>query len=168
MRSMEDSLVVSARGSRAKIDMNNPKVIRFFVHWDGGNGYTDHDLSAIFITADNTKGDWLNYSTPGLKMTIEKEFNNSGNLFDHIDTSKPRKEDIFAVHSGDVRHRPGPCAEYIDIDIEKTKAAGYRYVMMTVNDYTGRGIGYHKTVCGFMSREYPESNETKLTFTVKK
>jgi hypothetical protein len=167
MRSMEDSLIVSVRGSRVKIGMDNPKVIRFFVHWDGGSGRTDHDLSAVFVTADNTKGDWLNYSTPGLKMTLKKEFNNSGNLFDHVNTNKHKKGDIFAVHSGDVRNRPGPCAEYVDIDIEKTKAAGYRYIMMTVHDYTGRGIGYHRTVCGFMSRAYPESNDTWVPKTVE-
>jgi len=120
---------------------------------------TDHDLSAFFISEAADKATILNYGIPGLKLATNRD-KNFGSLSEHFNKYRITEEIIYAVHSGDVRHKAGPCAEYIDIDIKGTIDSGYRYVFMMVNDYTGKGIGYHKTSCGFMSREYPESNLT--------
>jgi hypothetical protein len=62
------------------------------------------------------------------------------------------------LHSGDVRHHKGPCAEYIDIDIADTLTKGYRYVMVDVRNYNGRSLASVESVFGLMEREYPESN----------
>jgi len=137
MRTMLESDVVVTRGSRVRFDNPEAKVIRFYVHWDAGSRGTDLDLSA-YLYRDNGHGIDLYYGTTGLKIQ-------AGN-------------DIIATHSGDVRNVPGPCAEYIDIDIEKALKQGFRYVMMKVHDFSGAGLNKQQTVCGFMEREHPEAN----------
>ena len=145
MRSMLESSVVVAKGTRVKLDNPEAKVIRFYVHWNGRTGGTDLDLGAYFYNIDGTSRE-LYYGTNGLRLD------------DH--------GYIYAVHSGDVRHVPGPCAEYVDVDIAKATAAGYRYVVMKVHDFHGRGLKYHETTCGFMEREHPESNKIWVPSTV--
>jgi hypothetical protein len=129
MRSLNMSLKPRIRGQRIAFDNLDARVIRAFVYWMDDNGEEDLDLSATFV---------------GEKKTNLVSFHN------------PRFENN--IHSGDVRHRQGPCAEYIDIDIYDTLAKGYRYVMVDVRNYNGRSLASVESLFGLMEREHPEAN----------
>jgi hypothetical protein len=130
MRSLNMSLKPKIRGQRIPFDNADAKVIRAFVHWMDKKGNEDLDLSATFIGDEETS--LVAYHNP--------RFENN-------------------IHSGDVRHRQGPCAEYIDIDIADTLTKGYRYVMVDVRNYNGGSLASVESVFGLMEREYPEANE---------
>jgi hypothetical protein len=130
MRSLNMSLKPRIRGQRIAFDNVDAKVIRAFVYWMDKDGTEDLDLSATFIGKNET----------GLLSFQNLKFENN-------------------LHSGDVRHHQGPCAEYIDIDIADTLAKGYRYVMVDVRNYNGRSLASVESVFGLMEREYPESNK---------
>jgi hypothetical protein len=129
MRSLNMSLKPRIRGQRIAFDNVDAKVIRAFVYWMDKDGTEDLDLSATFIGKNETS----------LVSFHNLKFENN-------------------LHSGDVRHHQGPCAEYIDIDIADTLAKGYRYVMIDVRNYNGRSLASVESVFGLMEREYPESN----------
>jgi hypothetical protein len=130
MRSLNMSLKPRIRGQRIAFDNPDAKVIRAFVYWMDEYGGEDLDLSATFIGDKKT----------GLLSFQNLKFENN-------------------LHSGDVRHREGPCAEYIDINIVDTLAKGYRYVMIDVRNFNGRSLESVESVFGLMEREYPESNK---------
>lgn len=136
MRSMNFSLKPIIRGMRIPFDNPNAKVIRPFVHWMDKHGTEDLDLSATFV---GLRVEVLSFS--GLKV---------GN----------------SVHSGDVRHHRGPCAEYVDIDIKDAIDRGHKYVVIDVRNYNGRGLNTVETVFGMMEREHPTSNKTWLPETI--
>jgi hypothetical protein len=129
MRSLNMTLKPKVRGQRTRFENPDANVIRAFVHWMDENGHEDLDLSATFIGEDKT------------------------NL---VSFHSPRFENN--IHSGDVRYRQGPCAEYIDIDIADTLAKGYRYVMVDVRNFNGRSLASVDSVFGLMEREHPEAN----------
>lgn len=137
MRSLNEALKPTIRGTRLPLNNKNAKVIRAFVHWFDQHGNEDIDLTAIFVGDGKVKHIGWN----GSHNTEE------------------------GCYSGDVRHVQGPCAEYIDIDVKKTLYNGYKYVVLYANNYTGRPF-HTLTDCvfGWMEREYPESN---LTFYPK-
>jgi hypothetical protein len=130
MRSLNMSLKPRIRGQRIVFDNPDAKVIRAFVYWMDEHGGEDLDLSATFIGDKKT----------GLLSFQNLKFENN-------------------LHSGDVRHHQGPCAEYIDIDIADTLAKGYRYVMVDVRNFNGYSLASVESVFGLMEREFPESNK---------
>lgn len=140
MRDMSLSTKPTIRGARISFDNPEAKVIRAYVHWLDKTGRIDIDLSASLVT---DKGDLYTVSYSNLRLGNDK-----------------------VVHSGDVRHRIGPCAEYIDIDVAKTLAAGYRYCLVDVRNFDGRSLKEVKPSFGFMEREYPESNNLWYPETV--
>lgn len=137
MRSMNFSTRPLLRGQRTPLDNQDAKVIRPFVHWFDKDGSEDLDLSATFV---------------GEKS---REVLSFGNL--RVGRS---------VHSGDVRHRQGPCAEYIDIDIEDALKRGFKYVVIDVRNFNGRSLKSVESTFGIMEREFPESNKTWLPETI--
>ena len=137
MRSMNFSTRPLLRGQRTPLDNQDAKVIRPFVHWFDKDGREDLDLSATFV---------------GEKS---REVLSFGNL--RVGRS---------VHSGDVRHRQGPCAEYIDIDIEDALKRGFKYVVIDVRNFNGRTLKSVESTFGIMEREFPESNKTWLPETI--
>lgn len=137
MRSMNFSTRPLLRGQRTPIDNQDAKVIRPFVHWFDKDGREDLDLSATFV---------------GEKS---REVLSFGNL--RVGRS---------VHSGDVRHRQGPCAEYIDIDIQDALNRGFKYVVIDVRNFNGRTLKSVESTFGIMEREFPESNKTWLPETI--
>lgn len=137
MRSMNFSTRPLLRGQRTPLDNQDAKVIRPFVHWFDKDGSEDLDLSATFV---------------GEKS---REVLSFGNL--RVGRS---------VHSGDVRHRQGPCAEYIDIDIEDALKRGFKYVVIDVRNFNGRTLKSVESTFGIMEREFPESDETWLPETI--
>lgn len=137
MRSMNFSTRPVLRGQRTPLDNPDAKVIRPFVHWYDKNGSEDLDLSVSFIGEKRT--DVLSFS----QMRVGK-----------------------SVHSGDVRHRQGACAEYIDIDMEDAINLGFKYAVIDVRNYNGRPLNTVETRFGIMEREFPESNKTWLPETI--
>lgn len=137
MRSMNFSTKPIIRGQRVPLDNPDAKVIRPFVHWMDKHGSEDLDLSVTFL---------------GDKVFEVLSFSN-------LRVGK-------SVHSGDVRHREGPCAEYIDIDIEDAINHGFKYVVIDVRNFNGRSLSSVGTSFGIMEREHPESNKTWLPETI--
>lgn len=137
MRSMNFSAKPTIRGQRVPFDNPDAKVIRPFVHWMDKNGSEDLDLSVTFV-GDNGY-DVLSYSN----LRVGK-----------------------SVHSGDVRHRRGACAEYIDIDINDAIKHGYKYAVLDVRNFNGRSLKSVECMFGIMEREHPESNKTWLPETI--
>ena len=137
MRSMNFSTKPTIRGQRVPLDNPDAKVIRPFIHWMDKHGSEDLDLSVTFV---------------GEKVSDVLSFSNLrvGN----------------SVHSGDVRHRQGPCAEYIDIDMEDALNRGYKYVVIDVRNFNGGSLSSVETSFGIMEREHPESNKTWLPETI--
>ncbi len=138
MRSMNFSEKPVIRGQRTPLDNPEAKVIRPFVHWMDEKGSEDLDLSVTFV-GENVRPQVLSFSG----MRVGK-----------------------SVHSGDVRHRRGPCAEYIDIDVADAIQMGFKYAVIDVRNYNGRGLDTVKTHFGIMEREFPESNMTWLPETI--
>ena len=74
----------------------------------------------------------------------------------------------FGCFSGDVRQRIGACAEYVDINVEKTVEAGYKYFIQVVHNFTGRPLHTLKDcVAGVMERENALKNSAWVPDTVK-
>lgn len=138
MRSLSESLVPIIRGQRIPFGTGK-KVIRPFIHWYDERGVEDLDLHGFLL------GDGRSMSF-GYNGQYKSE---------------------FGCFSGDVRGRRGPCAEYVDIDAGKAVAAGYRYFVMVVHNFTQRPLSSLKDcVAGVMEREYPESNDAWTPDTV--
>jgi hypothetical protein len=76
------------------------------------------------------------------------------------------EEVLVACHSGDVRHRKGDCAEYIDIDLKAARRRGTRYAIIDVRNFNGRSLKSLNPAFGYMEREHPEANSTWVPNTV--
>lgn len=137
MRSMNFSSKPTVRGQRTPLDNPDAKVIRPFVHWMDPHGREDLDLSVTFV-GDKTV-EVLSYS--------------------NIRVGK-------SVHSGDVRHKIGACAEYVDIDIKDALSRGHKYAVIDVRNFNGGSLKSVETSFGIMEREHPESNKTWLPETL--
>ncbi len=139
MRSLNSSLKPTIRGLRMPIGNTDSKVIRVYVHWFDERGDKDIDLSTTFI----------------------------GNNKQPIVIAYTNLRNEFTTHSGDVRHRRGACAEYIDIEVAKARKAGYKYATVDIRNFNGGSLASIKDcVFGFMEREFPESNKTFLPSTL--
>jgi hypothetical protein len=137
MRSMNFSAKPVIRGQRVPLDNPDAKVIRPFVHWFDKDGHEDLDLSVTFV---------------GKKSSEVLSFSN-------LRVGK-------SCHSGDVRHRRGACAEYIDIDMKDAISRGFQYAVLDVRNFNGRGLNTVECMFGVMEREHPESNKTWLPETI--
>lgn len=137
LRSVSFSTKPLIRGQRVSFGNTETKVIRPFVHWLDHEGREDLDLSCTFVGTDRTE--ILNYTN----LRVEG-----------------------SVHSGDVRHRIGPCAEYIDIDINSALEAGFEYVAIDVRNFNGRSLKSVESVFGIMEREKPQANSIWLPETI--
>lgn len=133
MRSMSSTLKPVMRGQRVPIGNQNAKVIRAFVHWFDERGNRDIDLTATYI---------------GMGKCEHVGWNGHHN-------SK------YGVYSGDVRHRQGACAEYIDIVVEAALKDGFKYVILDARNYNGGSFAeITDCVFGYMEREFPKANLT--------
>lgn len=139
MRSSSSSLKPIIRGSRIPIGNQNSKVIRAFVHWFDENGNQDIDLTATFIGMG--------------KMEVIGW--NGGHNFE------------VGTYSGDIRHKKGACAEYIDIKINESLKEGFKYVVIDARNYNGRSFET-VTDCsvGYMEREFAIENEVFVPSTL--
>jgi hypothetical protein len=134
MRSINTAIKTYVRGTRIPF-APDAKVIRAFVHWYDENGSEDLDLSAGLY---------------GEKL----------NTVSHIAFTNLRERQLGCCHSGDIRHRQGACAEYIDVPVQQALDGGVRYVIVQVHNYNGRPMHSIKdTVFGLMERETATANE---------
>jgi hypothetical protein len=132
MRSVSDALRPTVRGQRVPIGNQDAKVIRAYVHWQDDHGREDIDLTATFLGMGK---------------------------IEHIGWNGVRNSQTLGCYSGDVRHRRGSCAEYIDINVKEALKAGYKYVVMDANNFNGRGFNTLECAFGYMEREHPKANE---------
>jgi len=137
MRSMNFSSKPTVRGQRTPLDNPDAKVIRPFVHWMDPRGSEDLDLSVTFV--GDKSADVLSF----FRLRVGK-----------------------SVHSGDVRHRRGACAEYIDIHMKDALSRGYKYAVIDVRNFNGGSLKSVETSFGIMEREHPESNDHWLPETL--
>lgn len=152
MRSISETDKPVVRGTRMPINVDHTKVVRFYVHWKDASGNEDLDLSATFL---------------GMGKKTHVSWNTNYNLVvQDIRTRKLMTETHVAVHSGDVRHRKGDCAEYIDIDIKNALRCGFRYVLVDVRNYNGGSMKSVNPAFGYMEREHPEANTAWVPNTV--
>ena len=126
MRSMNIAPGQIARGSMLPIKVNTG-IFRCYCRWVDKHGRYDLDLATQMYDKD------FNYITA-------------------VSWNTYYKQEKWAVFSGDVRHRQGNCAEYIDIEIAGAKAAGVRYIVATVNDFDGQGFEKKDAWAGVMER----------------
>lgn len=139
MRSASSGLRPKVRGQRTPIGNQNAKVIRAFVHWFDEYGNQDIDLTATFI---------------GNKTPEHVGWNGTHN-------------GKFGCYSGDIRHRQGACAEYIDINIDAALAEGYKYVVIDARNYNGRSFDtITDCVAGYMEREHAVAAKTFIPSTI--
>lgn len=138
MRSSSSSLKPIVRGTRTPV--GNAKVIRAFVHWFDENGREDLDLTATFV---------------GMGKST------------HIGWNGTHNSQKLGCYSGDIRHRQGPCAEYIDIKVDSALKEGYKYVILDVRNYNGGSFkSLRDCVAGYMERENAKANEIFVPKTI--
>lgn len=130
---------VLGRGSRLPLG-DESNVVRFFIWWkdasSGGWGWgshTDIDLSAVCFDSD---------------------FNH------HSEITYYNLRENGAVHSGDITSAPNGASEFIDIDIDRLRSRGVRYVAMTLHSYSGQAFAeLPECFAGFMERKDLGSGE---------
>lgn len=134
MRNMNTAIKTYVRGTHIPF-RSEAKVIRPFIHWYDKDGIQDLDLSAGFLDADFKSVEHLSYTNLKSKL-------------------------LNSVHSGDIRHRKGSCAEYVDIDLNACLKRGLRYVTIHVYNFNARSMhSLDEVFFGLMEREHPGSNE---------
>ena len=130
-RSASRSLRTLVRGS--KLPLPTCEVLRFFVWWKNGAERTDIDLSATLFDEAFQYKDILSY------------YNLKG---------------VAGVHSGDIVDAPMGASEFIDITLGKVRGSGVRYVVMSLNSYTGQPfVSLPECFAGWMARQKPGSGE---------
>lgn len=147
LRSAGKTMTAVSRGSRIAID-DSAKIIRPFIWWTNTkDDIIDVDLS-VAVFAD----DW--------------------NCLEHVSYSNLKSEKFGMYHSGDITNG-GPvdgegAAEFIDLDIDKALAAGARYVVFNVYNFSDELFSkMEHAAFGFMTRENMESGEIFEPSTVK-
>lgn len=149
-RSASNSMRTVVRGSKLPIDVST-NTIRAFIHWRNMNiendiwdgNRVDIDLSAVL-------------------------YDENWNYIEHISYTNLRSKKYNACHSGDITDAPEGACEFIDFDLESVRQYGGRYIVFTVNNYTGQT--YNKIpecFMGWMERQEPNSGEIFEAATVK-
>ena len=141
MRSASSGLRPIMRGQRIPIGNQNAKVIRAFVHWFDENGNQDIDLTCTFI--------------------------GMGKAMTSIGWNGRHNSGALGCYSGDIRHKQGACAEYVDIKLNSALKAGYKYAIIDARNYNGRSFEtVTDCVAGYMEREHAESNKIFVPATI--
>lgn len=130
-RSAAKALRTLVRGSH--LPLPDCTVLRFFIWWRNGSARTDIDLSAALYDAS----------------------------FNYVDVvSYYNLKNFGGCHSGDIVDAPQGAAEFIDLDLKKTRDHGVRYVVMSINSYTMQPYcDLPECFAGWMARQQPNSGE---------
>lgn len=138
-RSASKALCTLPRGSQMALDFAH--TLRFFVYWQQAQTRVDVDLSAVFF------GENFNYLQDVSYMNLKCD---------------------FALHSGDLTSAPEGATEFLDVDWQSALAAGVRYVVVSVNSFSGQAYkDLPACFAGVMQREQPQSGEIFEPKTVK-
>ncbi|CAN1598938.1 TerD family protein [Pseudomonas mediterranea] len=123
-RAASKSLRTLVRGSR--LPMPDTRFIRLFLWWKNGRERTDIDLSAAFFDANF------------VFMQTVAYYNLKG---------------FGGYHSGDIVDAPDGASEFIDLDIDALVEKGIRYVVTSINCYTGQAYcDLPECFAGWMAR----------------
>ena len=130
-RAASKALRTLVRGSR--LPLPDSRFVRLFLWWKNGRSRTDIDLSAAFYGAE----------------------------FDFIDqVAYYRLKNYGAYHSGDIVDAPQGAAEFIDLDIDRLRAAKVRFVVASLSSYTAQPYcDLPECFAGWMSRTDANSGE---------
>lgn len=130
-RSAAKSLRTLVRGSR--LPLPDCTMLRFFIWWRNGKSRTDIDLSAALFDA----------------------------AFDYVDVvAYYNLKNYGGCHSGDIVDAPQGAAEFIDLDVERTRAMGVRFIVMSINSFTMQPYcDLPECFAGWMARQQPNSGE---------
>ena len=144
----------------SKIEANEAANIkRLFLSW---SGHFDVDLSADFMDEDmkvvshTSYRQLKNYMKPKDMKKIVEEKDKDGNIVKRV--KKDTDNRLIAIHSGDFVDA-GPedgrgVAEFIDMDVEKMKECGVKYVSFTAHMFSSNMFSDCKNIkFGFMERE---------------
>lgn len=152
MRTVSPTDTPVVRGTRFPVNAKADSTIRFYVHWNDPRGTEDLDLSATFV---------------GMGKIARVSWNSNFIMRAHKSQGAHMyNTDCIAIHSGDVRHRKGDCAEYIDLVPSHALAEGYRYVIVDVRNFERRSLKSINPAFGYMERDYPEANNQWIPATV--
>jgi hypothetical protein len=130
-RSAAKALRTLVRGSRVPLPSSD--TLRFFVWWRNGDSRVDIDLSAAMFG-------------PGFQyLTVLSYYN---------------LKSMGGAHSGDIVDAPQGAAEFIDVSVERCRAAGARYVVMCLHNFTMQAnCDLPECFAGWMARARPDSGE---------
>ncbi len=119
MRSVNDGVKQVARGTKTPLPAG-ADLLRFFLFWKDETGHEDLDLSAYFYDS---------------KFVYKSQisWNGAYKLFDN-------KRRQYAQFSGDVRHKRGNCAEYVDVDINVAVENDARYLVAVARDFNSNSF----------------------------
>lgn len=138
-RSASKALRTITRGSR--LPLPDAKVLRFFIWWRNGSSRTDIDLSAALFDADQRHVDHLSYY----------------NL-----------KNFGGCHSGDIVDAPQGASEFIDVKLDKLRAAKVRYIVMMISSFTAQPYcDLPECFAGWMARQESGSGEVYEPSTVQ-
>ena len=134
-KAMRSQSVSIPAGTRLKLTKgkNGKNIVRFFVHWIQKDKSEDLDLHAFL------------WKSPDSARSIGWN-------------SSLKDDDQVAVHSGDVLNRPGDCAEYVDIDLDKAKSTGVKFVVADIMNYIGRGLDSLPCWVGYLHMNHLQAN----------
>ena len=130
MRSMNIAPGQQTRGTKIPLKADKD-VLRLYVHWQDPHGNFDLDLSTVGYSADFERIFTMSWNTDRLY----------------------KNQDVIGIFSGDVRHKVGNCAEYMDISIKKAKSNKIRYIVGCVSDYDCSGFTNMNAWAGVMFRD---------------
>ena len=146
-RSASRALRTIPRGSRLPLPAGS--TLRFFLWWREGDvdgtpsGRVDIDLSAVLYDPE-----WR--------------------YLEHISYTNLRSARYRAAHSGDIVTAPNGASEFIDLDTESIVEFGGRYVVLSLNSYTGQPFcNLPECYAGWMLRQAPRSGEIFEPSTVR-
>ncbi|MDO4435762.1 MAG: TerD family protein [Cardiobacteriaceae bacterium] len=130
-RSASKALQTMSYGSRVSIEPAH--TLRFFIYWQQGRERVDVDLSAVFFDKD----------------------------FNHLNTlAYYDLKHRYAVHSGDITSAPHGASEFIDVDWQSALEHGVRYVLLSVNSFSGQPYkDLPHCFAGIMLRKAPMAGE---------
>ena len=119
MRSVNDGVKQVARGTKTPLPAG-ADLLRFFLFWKDETGHEDLDLSTYFYDS---------------KFVYKSQisWNGAYKLFDD-------KHRQYAQFSGDVRHKRGNCAEYVDVDINVAVENDARYLVAVARDFNSNSF----------------------------
>lgn len=134
-RTASKTLKSIARGSRMKIK-DGTKVLRHFIYWkQAEDERTDLDLSAVLYDENFERLTSVSYM-------------------------RLRNETYGVYHSGDRVSADEGASEFIDVDIEKAKENGVRYIITSINSFTMIPFcELEDCFMGYMSRDNVDTGE---------